>query len=129
MGNRAIYHDGLLAAARHGLPWVLLGRKDDFENDKWELYELRNHFSEAYDLAAKEPAKLKDMQALFDEEAKRNNVYPLDDRFAEHAVVADHPSVNAGRTKFVYYPGTVRVPEVSAPNVKARSHRITADFE
>jgi hypothetical protein len=99
------------------------------ENDKWELYDLRNDFSEADDLAAKEPAKLKEMQALFDQEAKRNNVYPLDDRFAERAVVADRPSVTAGRTKFIYYPGTVRVPEGSAPKVKARSHRITAEFE
>jgi hypothetical protein len=80
---------------------------DAFAKVNWELSDLRNDFSEADDLAAKEPAKLKEMQALFDGEAKRNNVYPLDDRFAERAVVADRPSVNAGRTKFVYYPGTV----------------------
>jgi hypothetical protein len=58
---------------------------DAFAKVNWELYDLRNDFSEADDLAAKEPAKLKEMQALFDEEAKRNNVYPLDDRFAERA--------------------------------------------
>jgi hypothetical protein len=69
------------------------------------------------------------LQALFDAEAKKNNVYPLDDRFAERAVVPDRPSVTACRTTFVYYPGTVRVPEGSTPNVKARSHRITAAFE
>jgi hypothetical protein len=129
LGNRAIYHDGWIATARHGLPWVLLGRKGDFENNTWELYDLRNDFSETDDLAAKEPARLKELQALFDAEAKKNNVYPLDDRFAERAVVPDRPSVTAGRTTFVYYPSTVRVPEGSAPNVKARSHRITAEFE
>jgi hypothetical protein len=69
------------------------------------------------------------MQAIFDVEAKKYNVYPLDDRFAERAVVADRPSVTRGRTKFVYLPGTVRVPEGTAANVKARSHRITAEFE
>jgi arylsulfatase len=29
-GNRAIYHDGWLAAARHGVPWVLIGKKRRF---------------------------------------------------------------------------------------------------
>ncbi len=129
MGNRAIYHDGWLAAARHGLPWVLLGRKGDFQNDQWELYNLNNDFSEADNLASSEPAKLKELQALFDHEAKKYNVYPLDDRFSERGVVPDRPTVNGNRTKFIYYPGTVRVPEGSAPNLKARSHKITAEFE
>ncbi|MGF9761872.1 arylsulfatase [Microvirga sp. 0TCS3.31] len=128
-GNRAIYHDGWIASARHGLPWVLLGKKGDFENDAWELYDLRSDFSQADDLAAKDPARLKEMQALFEQEAKANNVYPLDDRFAERGVVPDRPSVTRGRTQFTYYAGTRRVPEGSAPNVKGRSHSITAEIE
>jgi arylsulfatase A-like enzyme len=129
MGNRAIYHDGWLAAARHGIPWILLGKKGDFQNDKWELYDLKTDFSEADDLAAKEPDRLKTLQALFDEQAKKYNVYPLDDRFAERANVPDRPSINGTRTTFIYFPGTVRIPEGSAPNVKARSYRITAEFQ
>jgi arylsulfatase A-like enzyme len=129
MGNRAIYQNGWIAAARHGVPWVLIGKKGDFENDKWELYDLANDFSEARDVASLNPDKLKELQALFEAEAKKYNVYPLDDRFAERGVVADRPSVTRGRTEFVYLPGTVRVPEGTAPNVKARSHRITAEFE
>lgn len=127
-GNRAIYHDGWIAAARHGLPWVTVGKKGDFEKDTWELYDLNDDFSEANDLASKEPAKLKEMQALFQEEAKKYNVLPLDDRFAERANVPDRPSQTRGRTSFTYYPGTFRVPEGSAPNVKMRSHEITAVF-
>jgi arylsulfatase A-like enzyme len=71
MGNRAIYHDGWQAAARHGIPWILLGKKGDFQNDKWELYDLKTDFSEAEDLAAKEPDRLKTLQALFDEQERR----------------------------------------------------------
>ena len=41
----------------------------------------------------------------------------------------DRPSVNGTRTTFIYFPGTVRIPEGSAPNVKARSYRITAEFQ
>jgi len=129
MGNRAIYHDGWIASARHGLPWVLVGKTGNFDQDKWELYDLRSDFTQAHDLAGQDPAKLNEMQKLFDTEAKKYNVYPLDDRFAERGHVADRPSVTRGMTEFTYYPGTVRVPEGSAPNVKARSHTITAVFD
>lgn len=127
LGNRAVYHQGWTAVARHGVPWVLMGKNGDFENDKWELYDLSKDFTQANDLAAQNPAKLKEMQALFDSEAKKNNVLPLDDRFAERANVSDRPSATRGKTSFIYYPGAVRIPEGSAPNIKARSHRITAD--
>jgi arylsulfatase A-like enzyme len=129
MGNRGVYQDGWIAVARHGLPWVLLGKKGDFENDKWELYNLDKDFSEADDLASTNPEKLKELQAVFDVEAKKYNVFPLDDRFAERAVVADRPTVSPGRTSFMFYSGTVRIPEGAAPNLKAKSHRITAQIE
>jgi hypothetical protein len=128
-GNRAIYYKGWIATARHGLPWVLVGKKGDFENDKWELYNIENNFSQANDLGSQNPEKLKELQNLFDVQAKQNLVYPLDDRFAERAVVPERPSVTKGKTDFTYYAGAVRIPEGSAPNIKAKSHRITADIE
>jgi arylsulfatase len=125
-GNRAIYHDGWMASARHGVPWILLGRKGDFENDQWELYDLRTDFSQADDLALKHPDKLRELQAIFHEEATANDVFPLDDRFSERAHVPDRPSVTRGRTRFKYYGGTTRISEGTAPDLKARSHSITA---
>lgn len=129
MGNRGVYHDGWMATARHGLPWVLLGRNGNFAGDQWELYDLSKDFSQADDVAAKFPDKLKELQKVFDAEAKKYNVYPLDDRFTERAAVPERPSHTRGRTTFTYYPGAVRIPEGSAPNVKARSHTITAELE
>ncbi|MFX7845455.1 hypothetical protein ABTK14_24660, partial [Acinetobacter baumannii] len=38
IGNRAIYADGWVAAARHSLPWQIGGRSTDFTKDRWELY-------------------------------------------------------------------------------------------
>ncbi|WP_245973283.1 hypothetical protein [Rhodococcus wratislaviensis] len=32
-GNRAIYHNGWMAAARHGVPWQLVGKQGDFDSD------------------------------------------------------------------------------------------------
>ena len=128
-GNRAIYDGGWIAACRHGrLPWQNAGSYD-FANDKWELYNLEQDFSEANDLSVKEPEKLKALQDLFWVEAAKYNVLPLDDRFIERANPSLRPSLIAGRTKFTYFPGAVRIPESSSPYVKNRSHTITAFVE
>jgi len=129
LGNRAIYHDGWIAACRHGrLPWETAG-SFDFDNDTWELYKLDDDFSEYADLSAKYPQKLRELQEIFWIEAMRYNVLPLDDRFAERADPSLRPSLIEGRTQFTYYPGAVRIPESSSPNVKNKSHTITASVE
>ena len=127
-GHRALYHDGWVAASFHGAPWVLSGSVG-FENETWELYNIEEDFSQAHDLAAENPEKLAELQALFDQEARKFDVYPLDDRFAERGVNPERPSVTRGRTLFTYAPGTVRVPEGSAAPAYQRSHAITAEIE
>jgi arylsulfatase A-like enzyme len=127
-GNRALYHDGWIAAVRHGrLPWVTQGSAD-FADDKWELYNI-DDYSEAKDLAAKNPDKLRDLQDRFWGEAARYNVLPLDDRFIERADPSLRPSLIEGKTHFVYYSGAHRIPESSSANIKNRSHIITAYVE
>jgi arylsulfatase len=126
MGNRGIYHDGWMASAFHKVPWDT-GGTVPFENDKWELYDLSKDFSQAHDLAAKNPEKLKQMQAVFDTEAKKFGVFPLDDRLAGRLDVSLRPSFTAGRNKFVFYEGLTHLPEGTAPNVKNKSHSITAE--
>ena len=127
-GHRAIYHDGWVATAFHGVPWVLRGSVP-FEQDKWELYNIREDFSQANDVAQQNPAKLKELQNLFDQEAKKYDVFPLDDRFAERASNPNRPSATRGKTSFTYVAGTTRVPEGSAPPIYKRSHRIAADVD
>ena len=125
-GNRALYHDGWIAVCRHGrLPWQTSGSYD-FDKDVWELYNVDEDFSEANDLAAKYPEKLRELQDMFWQEAARYNVLPLDDRFVERADPSLRPSLNAGRTHFTYYAGAHRIPESSAASTKNRSHVITA---
>lgn len=127
-GHRALYHDGWVAASFHGAPWVLTGSVG-FDDSVWELYNIKEDFSEAHDLSAEYPEKLAELQALFDEEAEKFNVYPLDDRFAERVSNPERPSVVRGRTQFSYAAGTVRVPEGSAAPIYQRSHTITAEIE
>ena len=80
--DRAIYKDGWLAGTVHRAAWEFKPRTT-LENDTWELYDTRNDFSLANDLAAKNPEKLKEMQALFLQEAVKYSVLPLDDRLIE----------------------------------------------
>jgi arylsulfatase len=124
-GHRAIYKDGWVAASFHGVPWALTGSLG-FENNKWELYNIEKDFSQATDLATQQPEKLRDLQAVFDQEAKKFGVYPLDDRFAERGMIPDRPSVVKGRNRFRYSAGTTRIPEGSAPPIYQRGHTITA---
>lgn len=67
------------------------------------------------------------MQAAFDAEAKKYNVYPLDSSFASRGDPAIRPSLTRGRTEFSYYAGMVRIPEGSAPNFKNQSWTIAAE--
>ena len=78
-GNRAIYHEGWVAATRHSIPWLMVPLPP-VKDDVWELYNVDEDFSEADDLAAQNPAKLKELQDLFMKEAVRNHVLPIDDR-------------------------------------------------
>jgi arylsulfatase len=131
VGNRGIYSDGWMASTTPlRLPWITAAgvapSPDDF---KWELYHVAEDFSEANDLAAKNPEKLKQLQAAFDREAKKYNVYPLDSSFASRADPSIRPSLTRGRTEFTYYPGMVRIPEATAPDIKNKSYSITADVE
>ena len=130
MSNRGIYHDGWMASTTpKRLPWVVSGPDPKPEDFKWELYHVADDASQAVDLAAKNPAKLAEMQAIFDAEARKYNVLPLDSSYAARAAAALRPSLAAGRNSFDYYPGTVRVPEGTAPNTKNRSFRITAKVD
>ena len=99
------------------------------EDYKWELYNVDKDFSEANDLAANEPKKLRELQDLFWAEAGKYNVLPLDNSKVERFDVSLRPSLTRGRTEFTYYPGMARIPEGSAPDFKNKSYRITADVE
>jgi arylsulfatase A-like enzyme len=130
VGNRGIYHDGWMACTTPArLPWVIVGASPSPDDFKWELYHVAEDFSQANDLAAKQPEKLKELQAVFDVEAKKYNVYPLDSSFGERGDPAIRPSLARGRNVFTYYSGMIRIPEGTTPDVKNKSYQITADVE
>ncbi|HKR11592.1 MAG TPA: arylsulfatase [Pyrinomonadaceae bacterium] len=129
-GNRGVYHNGWFAGTVHKAPWEGAPRHPLLE-DVWELYNVNDDFSQANDLAASNPAKLKEMQALFMSEAAKYNVLPIDDRVIERfdAATAGRPDLMGGRTSLTVYEGMTGISENAFINVKNRSVTITADVE
>jgi arylsulfatase len=103
-GDRAIYHDGWIAATNPPQPpWLLgLAKMPKVINGyKWELYNIKDDYSEYEDLAAKMPDKLHELQSLFMSEAAKYNVFPLDNSIVQR-LLAPRPNATAGRDTFTY---------------------------
>jgi hypothetical protein len=95
---------------------------------KWELYHVAEDYSQANDLAAKMPDKLREMQELFLVEATKYNVFPLDNSVLPR-IVAPRPSATAGRNVFSYSGVMAGLPESDAPSILNRSYTITAEVD
>jgi arylsulfatase len=130
-GNRAIYHDGWFARTIHRAPWETQPRRPLEDNSAWQLYEVRKDFSLANDLAAKHPQKLKELQALYLQEAAKHHVLPMDDRMFERldAAAVGRPDLMGGRTSITLAEGMTGMMESVFINVKNRSKTITAEVE
>ena len=81
--NRGIYHKGWTAVTRHSIPWDFGAELPALDDDVWELYDTNTDWSQAHDIAAEHPDKLKELQRLWLIEAVKYNVLPLDDRRIE----------------------------------------------
>ena len=128
MGNRGIYHKGWTACTKHRTPWET-GGMPPFDEDTWELYGP-DDWTQANDLAAAQPARLRDLQRLWLIEATRHNVLPLDDRSVERflASLAGRPELVTG-TSQILFGGMHRLSEGSVISVKNHSHSVTAEVE
>jgi arylsulfatase A-like enzyme len=130
-GNRAIYSDGWVACTRHSVPWVMDVALPALKDDVWELYNVNEDFTEANDLAASNPQKLKEMKELFFREAVKNHVFPIDDRRPErfNAAIAGRPDLMGDRTSLSLYEGMTGMMENTFINFKNRSYTINAEVE
>ncbi|MFN7194625.1 MAG: hypothetical protein ACK5U4_24575, partial [Rhodospirillales bacterium] len=119
-GQRGIWHDGWKAVTNHR-------SGEPYENDKWELYDVRNDYSETVDLVEQEPARLKEMIELWWREAEAYNVTPLDDRAQARAFARDPET--SWRSRYVLYPGGRLMTPVTGPNFSMRPFKIAAHVE
>ena len=129
-GDHAIYHDGWIASTKvMRPPWDVTGGVGaDPASYPWELYDLANDWTQFEDVAAKHPARLKQLQELFWAEAKKYQVLPLDATVATRLVVP-RPSITAGRSVFTWTRPLTGTPNGDAPSLLNASYTFTADIE
>ena len=139
-GHRSIYHDGWRAvcpwpgpsfteAAKKGRAFSTPITEEvlaDIEANDWELYDLTTDYSETYDVAAENRAKVIEMVGRWWAEAGKYGVMPLDGD-ARTRMALERPTIARPRDKFVFYPGGSPVPFAAAPKVYNRPFSITAD--
>jgi len=128
-GAVGIYSNGWFAGAPTGrMPWE---KKPPVSTDPmtrtWELYDLRKDFSQAHDLAAAHPDKVKEMQRIFLTEAEKNHVLPFDDNFAIARHNLGPPPRGPVRREFDYWSADTSVAAAAAPSFTGRSFEIKAD--
>jgi arylsulfatase len=125
--NRGIYHEGWTAVTRHSVPWMF-SEMPALDDDLWELYGP-DDWTQAHDVAAREPERLRRLQRLFLIEAARYNVLPLDDRRVErfNADLAGRPQLVRGRRQLLFG-GMGRLSENSIVVLKNKSHAVTAEI-
>ena len=132
MGVQGLYNDGwMLSAVPVRPPWQLLGAaiQDPASAYKFELFDVRNDWSQATDVAGANPARMREMRDLMFAEFARYQVLPLDASVATR-MVTPRPSMSGGRRVFDYSGAPVAgIPRGTAPSVLNTSYTITADID
>jgi arylsulfatase A-like enzyme len=130
-GSRGIYHDGWFACTFGPLtPWLTTNpglATWDSNKDVWELYDIDTDFSQANDLAGKEPQRLAELKALFLKEAAANKAFPL----GAGLWTRIHPEdrVKTPYTNWHFDSTTIRMPEFTAPGLGRESNHVTVHAE
>jgi arylsulfatase A-like enzyme len=130
-GSRGIYQDGWYACTFGPLtPWLTVSpglATWDSNRDVWELYNLKTDFSQADNLAAKEPKRLERMKALFLKEAKANKAFPIGAGLWTRLHPEDR--VETPYRSWQFDATTTRMPEFTAPGLGRESNHVTIDAE
>ena len=132
MGVQGLYNDGwMLSAVPVRPPWELLGTAilDPASAYKFELYDVRHDWTQYADMAAQNPAKVREMTDLMFAEFAKYQVLPLDASVATR-MVTPRPSMSGGRKLFTYSGEPVTgIPRGTAPSVLNTSYTITAKID
>jgi arylsulfatase len=127
-GKIGLYHDGWFLSGDDGrMSWENLPPGGPQPEIQWTLYDLSKDFSQSTDLSAKEPARLQAMVALWEQEAERNNVLPLDHRFAKARAVS--AMRGPGRKQYDFWGKNISLPSMAGPIMIGRSFTVEADLK
>ena len=129
MGDRAVYQEGWIASTKVvRAPWDSYAPTMSPLDYSWELYDLTKDWTQSEDVAQKYPAKLKEMQDVFWQEAEKYQVLPLDTSFVTRAITP-RPSITAGRNVFTWTRPLTGTPNGDAPSILNASYNFKAEVE
>jgi len=127
-GKVGLYHNGWFLSGEDGrASWENMPPSGPRPVVQWTLHDLTKDFSQAQDLSTKHPERLAEMQALWQREASRNDVFPLDHRFAM-ARAAGAPSPGPARKTFDFWGKDISLPATHGPVPVGRSFTLDADL-
>lgn len=126
LGTRALWRGGWKVDALHaGAPSAW----SHFAQDKWALYHTDVDRSEVHDVGDDNQELRDELVALWHTQAGMYFGLPLEDRTAVEILTLPRPQLTAPRERYVYYPGTLEVPEAVAVNIRGRSFKIAAEVD
>lgn len=127
-GNYALYHEGWSLVDKVTRPsWVNFGPANPTPaTPEWELYDLTKDWTQNTDLAAQMPEKVKELEAIWWQEANKYQVLPIDASIVTR-IVTPRPSVTAGRTEFSFPPKMTGISNGVAPTILSSSYTFTAE--
>jgi arylsulfatase len=131
MGQWALYDDGwLLSTKPNRAPWHAFGpaNKDPLNNQVFQLYNLKEDFTQTNDVAANHPDKVAQLRKKFIAEAEKYQVFPMDASVVSR-MATPRPNITAGRSEFVYTQPMVGTPQGDSPSLLNTSYTITAAIE
>nr|WP_315150220.1 arylsulfatase [uncultured Flavobacterium sp.] len=134
MGSRGVYKDGWFASAK-GLrePWVGGLPKGIKEwsplTDPWQLYNIDEDWSQANDLAAKNPQKLEEMKALFIDESKKYKNLPIGGGMWSTAMFHPEDAPAPTATEWSFDAPITLMPESAAPKLGKNSSLVTMEID
>ncbi len=134
MASRGVYDNGWFASARGPRePWVGGIPKGVKEwsplTDRWELYNLEEDWSQANDLAAKNPAKLEEMKALFLAESAKYKNLPIGGGLWSTAMFHPDDAPASSLTEWTFEKAITYMPESTAPKLGKNSSLVKMEVD
>jgi arylsulfatase A-like enzyme len=134
MASRGVYHEGWFASAPGPRePWVGGIPKGVKEwsplTDKWELYNIDEDWSQANDLAARNPKKLEEMKALFIEESKKYKNLPIGGGLWSTALFHPEDAPAPTLTEWTFDAPITLMPESAAPKLGKVSSLVNMEVD
>lgn len=133
LGNRAIYANGLMASTvPQKMPWNMQGEDSDTDTSqtyKWALYDLTQDVNQTRDISRERPDDLRRLKNIFDSEARKYGVYPIDDRTGYERLSLMSELYGTKRKDFEYWGSDISIPADNGPPIYNRSFTISAEVK